>query len=697
MIKKLKENTAFVHWYHWLVISLSLLLTVIAWKVADNQVREKRSELFKIQTEQLIEQVSERMSHYEIGLKAGAAAIQSISQNTQVEEWAKFSNALNMPETYPGINGIGVIYYVQPNKLDNFLNDQYQSRPGFKIHPIHDKQEYWPITYIEPFANNKKAVGLDIAFEENRLSAAKKARDTKTTQITAPITLVQDSKKTPGFLQYVPFYNSQKTDTLEQRQQNFVGHVYAPFIMSKLMNGTLAQSNRQLIFSVSDGKDVLYNEIESTNQNYDKNPVFQKEVLVDMYGRPWKFQIQTANSFRISTSSSQPLIILGSGIVIDIMLLFLFIALTRSQQRAIVLAKKITKELSHKEEYYRNITASAPCGIIIANVNGEIETVNPQTCVLFGYSKEEMIGKNVDLLIPVRYQHQHPQHRKNFRENPSHSRMGLGRDIFGLTKKGDEFPAEIGLAQFSSENGPKTLATIIDMTEHVQITEELKRSNKELDDFAYVASHDLKAPLRGIMQLSDWIGQDIAEYANEETKSNLKLLMNRTSRLEKLLEDLLNYSRIGRKISDIQTIDTKELVLSTFELQDAPDNITLICQGNMPLINTRVTPLEIIMRNLIGNAIKHNNETAGIITISVQDYPKHYEFSVQDNGPGIPVSYHEQIFELFKTLKPRDEVEGSGMGLSIVKKLLDYQGGSIVVESDGENGTCFKFKWPKEK
>ncbi len=695
MIKKLKGTIAFVHWYHWLVISLSLLLTVIAWKVADDQVEEKRLELFKIQTEQLLAQVSKRMSHYEIGLKAGAAAIQSIAQSTQVEEWEKFSTALNIAETYPGINGIGVIYYVQPDKLNSFLDNQRRSRPDFKIHPIHDEQEYWPITYIEPLVNNKKAVGLDIAFEKNRLSAAKKARDTGTTQITEPIILIQDAKRTPGFLQYIPFYNSQNIDTLEQRQKSFVGHVYAPFIMSKLIEGAFAQSNRQLIFKISDGKDVLYNELEPTNQHYDKKPIFRKEVLLDMYGRPWKFHIQTASYFRSSTSSNQPLIILGSGLVIDIMLLFLFLTLTRSQQNAVVLAKKITRELSNKEEYYRNITSSAPCGIIIANESGEIETVNPQACVLFGYKEEELIGKNVDLLIPIKYQHQHPQHRKNFIENPSHRRMGLGRDIFGLTKKGDEFPAEIGLAQFSNEEGSKTLATIIDMTEHVQVTEELKRSNKDLNDFAYVASHDLKAPLRGIMQLSAWIEEDIAEYANEDTKSNLKLLMNRTSRLEKLLEDLLDYSRIGRKVGDIQTVDTKELALSIFDLQDAPKNITFTCEGDMPLISTKITPLETVMRNLIGNAIKHNNKTDCIITIRAEEHPKYYEFSVEDNGPGIPMQYHEKIFELFKTLQPRDELEGSGMGLSIIKKLIDYQGGSIVVKSDGENGTCFTFTWLK--
>lgn len=695
MTEKSTKATTLMQWYHWLVIFASLLLTITAWKVSDNQIQDKRAELFNIQAKQLLAQVSERMSHYAVGLKAGAAAIQSIAHDTHVEEWSRFSKALNLNSTYPGINGIGVIYHVQPNNIDKFLKAQRQSRPNFKIHPVHDKQEYWPITYIEPLISNEKAVGLDMAFEHNRLNAAKKSRDTGTTQITAPIILVQDAKKTPGFLQYVPFYDSQDIETLEQRQQHFVGHVYAPFIMYKLIEGTLEQSSRQLIFSISDGKDMLYNELEATNKNYDNRPFFQKEITLDMYGRPWTFQIQTANSFRNSTRSSQPLLILGSGIVINIMLLFLFITLTRSQQNAIALAKKITRELSIKEEYYRHITEYAPCGIIIADDKGKIETVNPQTCILFGYSEEEMIGKSVDSLIPVRYQHQHPEHRQKFKQNPSHRRMGIGRDIFGLTKLGDEFPAEIGLAQFFDGDSPKTLATIINMTEHVQVTEELKRSNKELNDFAYVASHDLKAPLRGIMQLSSWIEEDIADYANEETKSNLTLLMSRTSRLDKLLEDLLNYSRIGRKLGDIQTVDTKELILNVFDLQDPSDSITLIFQGTMPVINTAISPFETIIRNLVGNAIKHNNQTGGVITISAQEFPKHYQFSVKDNGPGIPERYHEQIFELFKTLKPRDEVEGSGMGLSIIKKLLDYHKGSITVESDGENGTCFTFTWPK--
>lgn len=684
-----------VQWYHWLVIIASLLLTITAWKISDNQLKDKREELFNIQVKQLLAQVSERMSHYAVGLKAGAAAIQSIARDTHVDEWAKFSKELDLNNTYPGINGIGVIYHVQPNNIDKYLQEQRKLRHNFTIHPVHDKQEFWPITYIEPLIGNEKAVGLDMAFEHNRLSAAKKARDTGSIQITAPIILVQDARKTPGFLQYVPFYDSQNVETTRQRKQHFVGHVYAPFIMYKLMEGTLEQSNRQLIFSIADGKDMLYNELESTNENYDNKPLFQKSVTLNMYGRPWTFQIQTAKSFRVSNSSNQPLLILGSGIVINIMLLFLFITLNSSQQNAIAFSQKITRELSIKEEYYRHITEFAPCGIIIADENGKIETVNPQTCLLFGYSEEEMIGKNVDLLIPVRYQHQHSKHRQSFKQNPSHRRMGIGRDIFGLTKLGNEFPAEIGLAQFFDEDGSKTLATIINMTEYVRVTEELKRSNKELNDFAYVASHDLKAPLRGIMQLSTWIEEDIADYANEDTKSNLTLLMNRTSRLEKLLEDLLDYSRIGRKVGDIQSIDTKDLISNIFDLQDPSDSITLTFEGKMPVIAAAISPFETIMRNLIGNAIKHNNQANGEITVSALTFPKYYQFSVKDNGPGIPEQYHEQIFELFKTLKPRDEVEGSGMGLSIIKKLLDYHKGTIIVESNNEKGTCFTFTWPK--
>tara|TARA_R110001583_G_scaffold81253_2_gene216981 strand:+ start:7784 stop:9913 length:2130 start_codon:yes stop_codon:yes gene_type:complete len=698
MINKLFEKNILLHWKHWKhwsIILASVLLTFVAWKISNNQVENHRQELFNFQSEQVINQITERMIHYEVALKVGAAAIQSISRDTHVEQWANFAKMLNIDESYPGVNGIGIIYHIKEDNIEDFLEEQHQYRPDFQLHPVHDQQEYWPITYIEPVLTNAKAVGLDIAFENNRLSAAKKARDTGTSQITAPIVLVQDNKRTPGFLQYVPFYNSQNIATLELRQKHFVGHVYAPFIMSKLIAGALEQNNRQLVFRIIDDNHILYDELNISNKNYDKSPILQKNISLDMYGRQWTFYIQTAKSFRKVTDSNQPLIILFSGIVINIMLLLLFMTLTRSEYKAIALAKRITHKLSIKEEYYRNITEAAPCGIIIINDRGIIETVNSQSCLLFGYSEAELVGKNIDLLVPVDQQCQHEKERISFNNEPSKRRMGIGRSLFGLKKDGSEFPAEIGLAQFLTDKSPKTLATVIDMTKYVEVTEELKRSNQELDDFAYVASHDLKAPLRGIMQLGAWIGEDIEDFAAQDTKENLSLLLNRAKRLEKLLEDLLDYSRIGKQKSAIQDIDTKELVCNIFDLQCPSNSIRLVCQDTMPVINTSVSPFETIMRNLIGNAIKHNNKVDGVITVSSLEFPHYYQFSVQDNGPGIPAQYHQKIFELFKTLQPRDEVEGSGMGLAIIKKLLNHHHGSIMVESDGKTGSCFTFIWPK--
>lgn len=679
---------------YWLIVVTSIFVTIAAWQITNKQVQQKNNQKFEYQAEQLLALITEQMLRYEVALKAGVAANQLIHRKINAIEWELFSSTLNIEKMYPGINGIGVIYYVSADNLVDFTEEQRLHRPEFTIHPQHNKAGYWPITYVGPVSANAKAIGLDMAFEENRLSAAIKSRDTGTTQITAPITLVQDEQQTPGFLQFVPFYNKQNIQTLTERQQHFVGYVYAPFIMSKLMNGTLNQRDRQVVFSVFDGDANLYNELLAANANYEVEPLFKKEVTIDVYGRPWRFNIQTSKVFRESIDSQQPLIILVCGSVITGLLFFLWITLSR-QRKAVLLAVDISEKLSNKEEYFRNIIEAAPCSIIMINEQGIIEKVNLQTEILFGYSNSELLGKSIDLLVPERFRDQHPKHRQQFSDNPSQRKMGEGRAIFGLNKEGLEFPAEIGLARFSGEGGFKTLATVMNMTEYMKITQELKRSNKELNEFAYIASHDLKAPLRGIIQLSSWIEEDISEHANEETISYLKLLKNRTLRLEKILDDLLAYSRIGSQSEEKQMVNTKLLFESTFELLDPPMGLRLVVQESMPIIKTLATPLETIARNLLGNAIKHHNKVDGIISITVKEMSACYEFSVIDDGPGIEPEYHKQIFELFKTLKPRDEIEGSGMGLSIIKKLLDVQGGSITIKSDGKSGTCFTFIWPK--
>ncbi len=222
----------------------------------------------------------------------------------------------------------------------------------------------------------------------------------------------------------------------------------------------------------------------------------------------------------------------------------------------------------------------------------------------------------------------------------------------------------------------------------------LELSNRELDNFAYVASHDLKSPLRGIDQLATWIWEDIDD--KDETIDHLQMMRSRVSRMECLLDDLLAYSRVGRVEQKIGTINSKYLLESLFELVSPPDSFTFELKGEFPVFDTISAAFELVFRNLISNAIKHHDRDDGRIIISIEENDSNYIFEVTDDGPGIAEKFHKKIFGLFQTLKSRDEIEGSGMGLAILQKTLKLYDGNIVVQSEEGKGACFVVTWPKK-
>ena len=227
-------------------------------------------------------------------------------------------------------------------------------------------------------------------------------------------------------------------------------------------------------------------------------------------------------------------------------------------------------------------------------------------------------------------------------------------------------------------------------------SEELVRSNQELEQFAYVASHDLKAPLRAIDILVDWLREDLNSYTGGEVQQNLDLLKQRTARLHRLLDDLLAYSRAGRKPGEIVDLDSKLLVEDLFVLLAPPATMQLTADASLPVINAHHAPLEQVLRNLINNAIKHHPTRQGSIKVYAQDKGEEVLFAVEDDGSGIPQEFSEKVFQMFQTLKPRDEIEGSGMGLAIVKRIVEWQGGRIWFHGGpGSCGTVFKFTWKK--
>ncbi|MEQ1803581.1 MAG: ATP-binding protein [Gammaproteobacteria bacterium] len=240
------------------------------------------------------------------------------------------------------------------------------------------------------------------------------------------------------------------------------------------------------------------------------------------------------------------------------------------------------------------------------------------------------------------------------------------------------------------------LSLAMDITERRAIQDELARSNQDLEQFAYVASHDLKAPLRAIEILVEWLREDLASYTGGEVQQNLTLLTQRTARLHRLLDDLLAYSRAGRKPGEVADVNSKLLVEDLFVLLSPPATMQLRADDSLPVLNAHHAPLEQVLRNLINNAIKHHPTRQGSVTVYAQDKEDEFLFAVEDDGAGIPVEFTEKVFQMFQTLKPRDEIEGSGMGLAIVKRIVEWQGGRIWFHGGpGGAGTVFKFTWKK--
>lgn len=223
----------------------------------------------------------------------------------------------------------------------------------------------------------------------------------------------------------------------------------------------------------------------------------------------------------------------------------------------------------------------------------------------------------------------------------------------------------------------------------------LEKRNQELDQFAYIVSHDLKAPLRAIANLSQWIEEDLQEQITGDTKHQMNLLRGRVHRMEALIEGILEYSRVGRVKTAKELVDVEVMLQNAIASLAPPPTFTITVASEMPVFTTERLLLEQVLTNLISNGIKHHNRSDGKVTISCQDEEDFYEFVVRDDGPGIAPQYHEKIFVIFQTLQARDRVENTGIGLSLVKKIVEDKGGNIFLESQVGQGAIFRFTWPK--
>jgi len=230
-----------------------------------------------------------------------------------------------------------------------------------------------------------------------------------------------------------------------------------------------------------------------------------------------------------------------------------------------------------------------------------------------------------------------------------------------------------------------------------QLLAQLENTNRELNDIVYIMSHDLKTPLRGINMLANWILTDYADKFDKEGKERIDLLLSRVDRIHNLIDGVLQYSRAGRIKEKTTRVNLSELVPHIIDMAAPPENITIKIENELPVIECEKTRITQVFQNLISNAIKYMDKPKGHIKVGCIEDEDRWKFSVADNGPGIEERYFEKIFQMFQTLSPKDELEGVGVGLTAVKKIIEIYGGRIWVESKVGEGSRFLFTLPKQK
>jgi two-component system sensor kinase FixL len=385
------------------------------------------------------------------------------------------------------------------------------------------------------------------------------------------------------------------------------------------------------------------------------------------------------------------------------------IILDGQHRGAVVAFTDITQRLAaqraikESEERKAAVLRSTLDSIVSMDRDGNVIEFNPAAERAFGYTRQEAIGQPLaELILPPRFRDAHKAGLARYTATGEAHVLGQRLELPALRKDGTEFLAELTITRSDIEGDQTFTGVLRDITqrkqqeaEREQLIKALARSNQELDQFAYVASHDLKAPLRGIANLSQWIEEDLGETLTGDNKEQMALLRGRVHRMEALIDGILQYSRAGRTKAKPEPIDTGALVKEVIELMSPPKAIAVVVAPDMPSVRAEKIPLQQVFMNLLGNAIKHAGADSPRVTIDWDDAGPFYEFTVGDNGRGIAPQYHERIFGIFQTLEARDKVEGTGIGLSVVQKIVEAKGGRVWVESDVGKGAKFRFLWPK--
>lgn len=639
-------------------------------------------------------------------LKGFYAASQSVTR----EEFHTFVAGL-LPQ-YPTVQGLGWAPRVESANLSAFEQAMRAGgQPDYRVYdlaadggpaPPQARAAYFPLAFVFPRSGNEGANGYDITSEPLRRDAVERALRSRAAAVTSRVHLVQDAQKRDSILIYRPLYRDGASSA-----EPPLGIASAMVRLDELARQTfvdLSEQGLQLrVLDSNAARSELFTVGPATA--LDESRIARTLSLpIRVADRKWNAQFILPADYLVAHRSWQAWGLLAVGLSLTALLEVLLLVLLARQSKVEELVTLRTAELQNAEQRFRGLLEAAPDAMVMIDDQGRIELVNRQTEQLFGYARTELVGQSIELLVPERFRAQHAGHRSGYFHDPRARQMGANLDLSARCRDGSEFPVEISFGPVRIGERIYAVAAVRDVSERRAVqrqlgsyARELERSNKELEQFAYVASHDLQAPLRGVLSFAQLLRQRyLGKVLEGKGVEFVQHIEHSAQHMESLIRDLLAFSRVGRQDERHTEVDGEQL-LAEVETQLAAvvrERDAIIEHTPLPLLRGSRIELFQLLQNLISNGLKFQPGARPRVRVSAERDGAMWRLSVQDFGIGIAPKDQERIFGIFQRLHPSTAFEGTGIGLAICQKIAAGHGGRIWVASSADQGATFHVTLP---